>query len=77
MYFYETYYFFRIYLVGEQNQKKGLSVKKEDYERIKEGTCIKITYYDSVNIPIEGVYNNISLKDFSFFEIKKNSLLQK
>ena len=63
---FERYYYYRIYLLGERNQKKEISVTKEDYKKIKVGDEIVVTYFDVVNILYEASYKNEILINATF-----------
>lgn len=69
LHFYKTHYYFRLFLVSENGHRIGISVTRSDYNRIKAGSILQITYFDSVNIPLEGYYGDTLLGDFDFFDI--------
>lgn len=63
--------YFRLYLLGEHGDQKGIYISKEDFRRIKENTPIQLTYYEKVNIAVTGWYENEKLDFFRFFVVKK------
>lgn len=63
--------YFRLYLIGEDKEEKGIYISKEDYERISEKTSIMLVYFEIVDISIEGFYEDEKLDFFRFFVVKK------
>ncbi|MDQ8749870.1 hypothetical protein [Elizabethkingia miricola] len=63
--------YFRLYLIGEDKEEKGIYISKEDYKRINEKTSIMLVYFEIVDIPIEGFYEDEKLDFFRFFVVKK------
>ena len=63
--------YFRLYLIGEDKEEKGIYISKEDYKRINEKTSIILVYFEIVNVPIEGFYEGEKLDFFRFFVVKK------
>ncbi|WP_220271252.1 hypothetical protein [Sphingobacterium spiritivorum] len=68
--------YFRLYLLGEHGDQKGIYISKEDFRRIKENTPIQLTYYEKVNIAVTGWYENEKLDFFSIFCSKKMEAYQ-
>lgn len=64
-------HYFRLYLMDENNQKKGIYISEEDYKKIKEKEVITITYFEIVNISIKAVCNNQELEYTRFFTVRK------
>lgn len=64
-------HYFKLYLSGENHQQKGIYVSKDDYQRIKEGSSLHLTYFEIVDIPVEGFYEDKKLEFFRFFVVKK------
>jgi len=64
-------HYFRLYLISENNQKKGIYISEEDYKQIKEKEVITITYFEIVNIIEKAVCNNYELEYSRFFSITK------
>lgn len=60
-------HYFRLYLINENNQKKGIYINEEDYKKVKEKQVITITYFEIVNIIIKAVCNDHVLEYSSFF----------
>lgn len=64
-------HYFKLYVSGEDHQQKGIYVSKGDYQRIKEGSSLCLTYFEIVDIPVEGFYQDKKLEFFRFFVVKK------
>lgn len=60
-------HYFRLYLMNENNQKKGIYINEEDYKKVKEKQVITITYFEIVNIITKAVCNNHELEYSRFF----------
>lgn len=63
-------HYFRLYLMNENNQKKGIYISEEDYKKVKEKEVITITYFEIVNIVVKAVCNNQELEYSRFFSRK-------
>ncbi|WP_027388661.1 DUF2500 family protein [Chryseobacterium gregarium] len=69
--------YYRLYLSDEKNEKIGIYISKEDYLNIVEGQSLNLTYYELLDIPIEGFYENKKLDFFKFFIIQKWKRIKK
>ncbi|WP_333852034.1 hypothetical protein [Epilithonimonas sp.] len=69
--------YFRLYLIDEKNDLKGIYISKEDYQNISVGQSLNLTYYELLDIPVEGLYNNQKLYFFRFFVIERWKRLKK
>ncbi|WP_264551065.1 hypothetical protein [Flavobacterium sp. N2038] len=64
-------HYFRLYLINEKHQRKGIYICEEDYKKVKENEIITITYFETINISSRAVHNNQELEYAHFFTIKK------
>lgn len=69
--------YFRLYLTDEKNNPRGIYISKEDFQNINVGQSIYLNYYEILDIPAEGFYNNQKLEFFRFFSINKWKELKK
>ncbi|OXA83409.1 hypothetical protein [Flavobacterium hercynium] len=60
-------HYYRLYLINEDDQKKGIRISEEDYKIVKENDVITITYFKTINIITKTTFNNQELKNSSFF----------
>lgn len=63
--------YFRLYLINENKEKKGIYISSEDYRKVKENETITIIYFGTVNIIKNAVYKGADLNDVTFFLTKK------
>ncbi|MFW0717903.1 hypothetical protein [Pedobacter sp. N23S346] len=69
--------YYRLYLSDEKKEEVGIYISKEDYFDIDEGQSLNLTYYELLDIPVEGFYENKELDFFKFFIVKKWKRIKK
>lgn len=68
---------YKVYLIGENHEQKRVSLSKEDYRKMEVGKILTLVYYEWVNIPIEGFYENERLEFFHLFSVGKLKSIRK
>ncbi|MCD9856803.1 hypothetical protein LUD75_18915 [Epilithonimonas sp. JDS] len=68
--------YYRLNLLDEKKDEIGIYISKDDYYNVREGQSLNLTYYELLDIPVEGYYNHQKLEFFKFFIIKKWSRLK-
>ena len=69
--------YYRLYLSDECKEEVGIYISKEDYFNINEGQSLNLTYYELLDLPVEGFYENKRLDFFNFFTIQKWKKIKK